>query len=171
MTPPPRNDESKGQAAGALARTAPLVTRWIERVLAGHEPPVTLAQYLVLEAIADGQALGVELARRAAVSQAAVSQLLAALEDAGLVTRARLGDDRRRFTLALTGRGGRVLRSARSELRRQLSVLLEGLPPHEADALARSLDLVGSALGGTPPPRRPPRPRPPAPPARHERPR
>jgi DNA-binding MarR family transcriptional regulator len=153
-----------------LARTAPLLTRWIERVLAGHEPPLTLAQYLVLEAIAEGQAVGVELARRAAVSQAAVSQLLAVLEDAGLVTRARHGDDRRRFVLALTDRGGRVLRSARSELRRELSALLDGLPPHEADALARSLDLVDSALGGTPPPRRPPRPRPPAPPAPHRRP-
>ena len=65
------------QAAEGLARTAPLVSRWIERLLAGHAPPLTVAQFLVLQSVGDGEVVGSELARRAAVSPAAVSQLLA----------------------------------------------------------------------------------------------
>ncbi len=95
-------------------RTAPLVSRWIERLLAAHEPPFTVAQYLTLQAIADGEIVGAELARRAAVSPAAISQLLAALEDAGMLTRDRLYDDRRRQPLTLTSTAsGRCARHRR----------------------------------------------------------
>ena len=72
-------------------RTAPLVSRWIERLLAGHDPPLTVAQYLALQAIAEGEVVGAELARRAAVSPAAVSQLLATLEESGLLIGAIYG--------------------------------------------------------------------------------
>src|SRR5689334_22494218 len=98
----PRHDNGRRQAAEALVRTAPLVSRWIERLLAIDDPPLTVAQYLVLEAVGEGEIVGAELARRAAVSPAAVSQLLAVLEGQGLVTRSRLEDDRRRQPLFLT---------------------------------------------------------------------
>src|SRR5947199_7319450 len=99
----PRPHHPNGrQAAEKLVRTAPLVSRWIERLLAAHDPPLTVAQYLALQAIADGEIVGAELARRAAVSPAAVSQLLAGLEEGALLTRARLEGDRRRQPLALT---------------------------------------------------------------------
>src|SRR5437899_823474 len=77
--PRPRHRPNGLQAAEALVRTAPLVSRWIERLLAGHEPPLTVAQYLALQAVGEGEVVGAELARRTAVSPAAVSQLLAAL--------------------------------------------------------------------------------------------
>ena len=77
-------------------RTAPLVSRWIERLLAGHEPPLTVAQYLALQAVGEGEVVGAELARRTAVSPAAVSQLLAALEKAGSKTAAATRTEHRR---------------------------------------------------------------------------
>ncbi|HEX4521372.1 MAG TPA: MarR family transcriptional regulator [Gaiellaceae bacterium] len=123
-----------------------------------HDPPFTVAQYLVLEAVAEGEIVGAELARRAAVSPAAVSQLVAALETQGLVARARVEDDRRRQTLLLTGRGASVLRSAQASLRERLSDLLADIPLHEADALARLLERLQGSLTGTPPPPRPHRP-------------
>jgi len=144
-------------------RTAPLVSRWIERLLAGHDPPLTVAQYLVLEAVAEGEIVGAELARRAAVSPAAVSQLLAALEEGGLLSRDRLEEDRRRQPLALTEQGTWTLRSAKTTLRERLAGLLADPPPHEADALARLLELLQASLAGTPPPPRPHRPPPPPP--------
>src|SRR5881397_1651249 len=101
----PRHHPGARQAAEALVRTAPLVSRWIERLLAAHDPPLTVAQYLVLEAVSEGEIVGAELARRAAVSPAAVSQLLAALEDGNLLTRSRIEADRRRQPLALTEHG------------------------------------------------------------------
>lgn len=142
-------------------RTAPLVSRWIERLLAAHEPPFTVAQYLTLQAIADGEVVGAELARRAAVSPAAISQLLAALEEAGMLARDRLGDDRRRQPLTLTEHGQWALRSAQTALRERLAGLLADMPPPETDALARLLERLQASLSGTPPPPRPPRPHPP----------
>lgn len=150
-------------------RTAPLVSRWIERVLATHDPPLTVAQYLTLQAIDDGEVVGAELARRAAVSPAAVSQLLATLEQEGLLSRERLEDDRRRQPLVLTEQGAWALRSAQTALRERLAGLLVDLPPPEADALARLLERLQASLSGTPPPPRPHRPPPPGHGPKHRR--
>lgn len=159
--PRPRHHADGRQAADALARTAPLVSRWIERLLAAHDPPFTVAQYLVLQAIADGETVGAELARRAAVSPAAISQLIAALEDAGMLVRGRLEDDRRRQLLSLTEQGQWALRSAQTALRERLAGLLSDMPPPETGALARLLERLEASLSGTPPPPRPQRPPPP----------
>jgi DNA-binding MarR family transcriptional regulator len=164
----PRDRRERREAAEALARTAPIVSRWIERLLAAHDPALTVAQYLALQAVADGDALGSELARRAAVSPAAVSQLLAALESAGLLERRRGADDRRRQPLALTNDGRLALRSAQRLLRERLAALLGDLPPRQAEALAALLTRLEASLSGTPPP---PRPRPHRPPPPRPRPR
>ena len=153
--PRSRHHPAGRQAAEALVRTAPLVSRWIERLLAAHDPPFTVAQYLTLQAIADGEVVGAELARRAAVSPAAISQLLAALEETGMLSRDRLGDDRRRQPLALTQHGRWALGSAQTALRERLAGLLADLPPRETEALARLLERLEASLSGTPPPPRP----------------
>lgn len=155
--PRPRH-RSDRQAAEALARTAPLVSRWIERLLAAHDPPFTVPQYLALQAVAEGEVVGAELARAAGVSPAAISQLLTGLESAGMVTRERLHDDRRRQPLALTERGRRAFESAQTALRERLAGLLADMPSPETDALARLLERLEASVKGTPPPRRPPRP-------------
>ena len=161
--PRPRRHTGSHQAAEALVRTAPIVSRWIERLLATHDPPLTVAQYLVLQAVGEGEIVGAELARRTAVSPAAISQLLAGLEDGGLLTRGRLEDDRRRQPLTLTEQGQWALRSAQTALRERLAGLLADMPPPEADALARLLERLQASLSGTPPPPRPHRPPPPPP--------
>jgi MarR family transcriptional regulator for hemolysin len=156
MPPAPRRTQS--EAAEALAAVAPLATRWIERLLARHEPPLTVTQYLALRAIAREGTSGAELARRAGVSGPAVSQLLAGLEQAGLIDRHPIAQDRRRHELELSQTGERVFGSAQALLRDQLASLLRDLPRPEADALARVLPRVEAALSGAPPPRRPPPP-------------
>ncbi len=166
--PRPRHRASSRDAAAALARTAPLVSRWVERLLASHEPALTVAQYLVLEAVGSGEVLGADLARRAAVSPAAVSQLVGWLETAGLLERERLPGDRRRQRLGLTDAGRSCLASVSSLLQDRLADLLGGLHGPEADALVRLLGHVEAALAGTAPP---PRPRRPPHPPGHPRPR
>jgi DNA-binding MarR family transcriptional regulator len=163
MPPRRRPRHAHGRAADELVRVVPLVGRWIERLLAAHEPPLSVAQLLALDAASRGGATAAELARSAAVTPAAVSQLLSGLEDAGLVERTRADDDRRRQTLFLTSAGAETLHSARLALREGLGAVLGGLPPPEADALARALERLAAELGGAPPPRRPPRPHPPPP--------
>jgi DNA-binding MarR family transcriptional regulator len=156
--PPPGPRNPRSRAADELARAAPLVSRWIERLLAGHRPPLTVAQFLALQSAAGGEVAGGELARRAAVSPAAASQLLSGLEESGLIRRERGLDDRRRQEIELTPAGRATLRSARLALRRGLASVLDDLLPHEADVLADGLVRLEAILSGAPPPRRPPRP-------------
>jgi len=167
MQPP----TGRTDAADALLAVAPLVSRWIERLLAGHDPPLTPAQYLALRAIERDGVGGSELARRAGVSGPAVSQLISALTEAGLLERREHAEDRRRQALALSTAGRRAFRSAEALVRQRLSSLLSELPNPEADALARALPHVEAALSGQPPPRRPRPPRPPPPSAAGGRPR
>lgn len=158
MSPRPRTVSP--EALDALAMAAPLATRWIERVLAGHDPPLSVAQYLALRSAVREPLAAAEIARRAGVTNAAVSQLVAGLERAGLLERRPAEDDRRRQTLVLSNLGSRTLESVTGRLRSELAFALHDLPPPEIDALARLLGHLGATLGGTPPPARP-RPRPP----------
>jgi DNA-binding MarR family transcriptional regulator len=161
---PPRllHDDPHSVAVDRLAHLAPLLGRWIERLLGAHDPPLTVAQLLALEAVDEG-VVGRRLAERASVSPAAVSQLLAALERAGLVERLPAVDDRRRLALGLTPEGRRTLRSARRALREGLRPLVTVLRRREAESLAAALDRLAPGVSGTPPPPRSPRPRPPGP--------
>jgi MarR family transcriptional regulator for hemolysin len=143
------------------------VSRWIERLLARHEPSLTVAQYLALRAIAREDVSASELARRTGVSGPAVSQLIAAIDEAGLIERRAVAEDRRRQALALSDAGERTFRSAETLLREKLAALLAPLPRPEADALARLLPRVEAELSGAPPPRRRTAPFPPPP---HKRP-
>ena len=165
MPPRPKSQtptarQASTHAAEGLAAVAPLATRWMERLLAAHDPPLTVSQYLALRAIARDGVSGGELARRSGVSGPAVSQLLAGLSDAGLVERQPSSDDRRRHALALSRAGRRAFDRADALLAERLGSLLADLPRPEADALARALPSVEAALSGSPPPRRPPPPPP-----------
>ena len=153
-------------AAEALLAVAPLASRWLERLLAQHEPPITVSQYLALRAISREPLTGSELARRTGVSGPAVSQLLTGLSTAGLVERHPSPEDRRHQTLVLSAGGVSVFESAHAMLTANFGTLLADLPHPEADALSRALPNVEAALAGTTPPRRPPPPprRPPPPP-------
>jgi DNA-binding MarR family transcriptional regulator len=154
--PPPRKPRS--DAAEALIAVAPLVSRWIERLLAQHDPPLTVSQYLALRAIASEPLTGSELARRTGVSGPAVSQLLAGLATAGMLERRANPEDRRHQTLSLSAAGDGAYRSAQALLGGSVGALLAELPRPESDALGRLLPRVEAALAGTAPPRKPPRP-------------
>lgn len=159
---PPRKPSNPAEA---LVGVAPLAARWIERLLAGSDPALTPAQFLALRAIAAEPLTAAELARRAGVSGAAVSQLVAALESAGWVERAPAPEDRRRQLLTLTQAGFQAFQSGTRLVYGRLGELLAELPAREARELTRLLERVEHILGGSPPPRRPP-----PPPPRHRRP-
>jgi len=146
--------------AEALVGVAPLAARWIERLLASGEPPLTPAQYLALRAIAAEPLAAAELARRAGVSGAAVSQLVAALESAGWVEREPEPADRRRHLLRLTPAGVQAFEAATRRVHGGLGDVLADLPPHEGKALTDLLVTLEHVLAGSPPPRRRPPPRP-----------
>jgi DNA-binding MarR family transcriptional regulator len=163
--PPVRHPATR--AASSLVAVAPLVTRWVERLLALHAPPLTVTQYLVLRAVDAGTDSAASLARAGGVTEAAVSQVIAVLEQEQLVTRAPLAGDRRRQSLALSVAGRDALRSAERTLASQIATILEPLGPRERDALGLALEQVEAMLGDRPPPRRPPPPPRPHPGRRH----
>lgn len=142
----------------ALVGTAALTSRWVERLLAAHDPPLSLGQFTALRAIGRVHLGAAELARRTGVSGPAVSQLVASLEQSGWIERSRAKDDRRRQELEQTAEGRRILTSASDLLSERIMPLLSTLPHPEQDALARLLPRLEAALDGTPPPRRPPPP-------------
>lgn len=156
------------RAAAALIAVTPLVARFIERTLAGSDPPLTVTEYLLLRSVNDGAGGAVELAAGAAVSKAAVSLQIGALDAAGLVARTQNSSDRRRRDIALTPSGRSALDTAEHRLATALAGPLAGLLPHEAKQLAGGLEALGRAVSAPPPPRpRPPRsPRPHHPPGR-----
>ena len=161
--PPPKRTEtdhtrSEARAAEALIAVAPLAARWIERLLAAGQPPLTTPQYLALRAIAREPVSPGELARRASVSEPAASQLLAGLADAGLVDRQPADDDHRRRELALTLAGKELLGTVEEALTTRIGSLITDLPRPEVEALSRALPQVEAALSGAAPPRRPPPP-------------
>jgi len=160
----PARRHTEAEAAEALVAVAPLAARWIERLLASHDPPLTTPQYLALRAIAHEQVSVNELARRAGVTGPAASQLVSALADAGLIDRRTAEQDRRRQDHALTTKGQGALASAEVLLAGKMASLIGDLPRPEIDALARALPHVEAALSGAPPPRRPSPLRPPHPP-------
>src|SRR5215475_6910315 len=142
MSPPPprpRPHDAMPAAADTLAVVSMLAARLAERLLAGHEPPLTVTGYLALRAISEDSVLAAELARRAGVSGPAVSQLLAGLGEAGLIERTPVPSDRRWQALALSEKGHRVLSSAQILLRDAFGNLLGDLPDPEIGALARVL--------------------------------
>jgi DNA-binding MarR family transcriptional regulator len=151
----PRTDPNQ---VDALVGTAALTSRWAERLLAAHDPPLSLGQFLALRAIARTSQSAVDLARRTGVSGPAVSQLVASLEQSGWIVRSRAADDRRRHELEPTAEGRRVLGLVSRLLSERIGPLLGALPHPEQDALTRLLPKLEAALDGSPPPRRPPPP-------------
>jgi DNA-binding MarR family transcriptional regulator len=131
------------------ARRASSARGWAERLLVGHEPPLTVTQYLALRAISEDEVPAAELARRAAVSGPAVSQVLAGLGETGLIQRTPVPSGRWQ-ALTLSAKGQRLFRSAQVLLRDRFSELLDELFP-ETGALAHALPHVAAAL---PAPRR-----------------
>jgi DNA-binding MarR family transcriptional regulator len=90
-----------------------------------------------------------QLARDLAIHQSTASNIVAALQDAGLVTRERPNHDQRVVRLALTAAGRRVMRRAPRPLRGALQEALLSLPPARLASLNRDLAAVLAHLEGS----------------------
>jgi DNA-binding MarR family transcriptional regulator len=79
------------------------------------------------------------LAAREGVTQPAMTQLIARLQEAGLVDRSADPDDGRVVQVRITADGKAVLAGRRAVRAERLAALLAGLSPDERDALAAAL--------------------------------
>jgi DNA-binding MarR family transcriptional regulator len=112
-----------------------------------HAEGITGGQAALLAQIRNHPQLGVrELAAREGISAPSMTRYLDRLEKAGLIVRARSPEDARRIRLALTPKGGRVLRSVRRRRTAWLAERLEGLGPAEQRAVADAIEPLGRLL-------------------------
>ncbi len=102
---------------------------------------VTGGQASLLHSIHTAPGIGLgKLAAQEGVSAAAMTRHVDRLERAGLVTRTRSGDDRRRVGLRVTPDGIRVLRAVRSRRTAWLAQRLKRLSPTELASIERAVD-------------------------------
>jgi DNA-binding MarR family transcriptional regulator len=110
---------------------------------------ITGGQATLLWLIGGSPGVGVnELAARERISAAGMSGHVDRLQAAGLVSRIRSTDDRRRVGLVLTDEGQRVLRAVRRRRTEWLARRLGALSPEELDALEAAVGPLGKVLDG-----------------------
>jgi DNA-binding MarR family transcriptional regulator len=146
MSLPASHDDVPAKVAAALERIGQAF-----RVMAQHEArahglsPIQLLLLLRLAADPPQRRRPGALAREFDVSPASLSDSIAALERKGLVTRRRLGEDRRGFSLALSGSGRRLAERAQ-RVAGPLERAVAALPRGEQLALMGALFRVIAGL-------------------------
>jgi DNA-binding MarR family transcriptional regulator len=111
---------------------------------------VTNAQLFLLQQIAaSGPCSLGELAELAHTQPSTVSVVIGRLQRAGLVTRVRAVDDRRRAVIALTGSGNRLLRRAPKAPTARLLEAMRALDDRDARHLVHGLKPLLAALGAS----------------------
>lgn len=116
--------------AGRVAETAnaaaavQAITR-VSRVLERASAELSLADFRMLSAIADGEARATRLAARLAVGKPAVSAGVDSLERRGYIERSRVEGDQRASALSLTPAGVQAHQRVEAEMIRRLRTLCE----------------------------------------------
>jgi DNA-binding MarR family transcriptional regulator len=83
-----------------------------------------------------------ELADTELVSLPAISRILGALEDDGLVARERVADDRRRVQARITRKGRTLMNGARARRVERIAERLSALDPDELGLIAAATDVL-----------------------------
>ncbi|HTE75024.1 MAG TPA: MarR family transcriptional regulator [Actinomycetes bacterium] len=142
----PRN--SRHRVANALNSTAIHVlrsARTVDRETGLSAERLSLLSVLVF----GGPATMSSLARAEQVSRPAITRTVRALEQAGLVRRDEVAEDRRQSRVSATSAGRRLLEAGRRARIERLAGVLEDAHPEELAELDRALAVVRRALRAT----------------------
>ncbi len=111
---------------------------------------LTPSQLLVLQEVGErGETSPTELAAAVRFSQATITNICDRLAAAGLVTRHRGEDDKRRIYLAVTDAGREAIESAPDLLQARFSENFAALPPWEQAMVLAGLERLAEVLGLT----------------------
>jgi len=139
----PRN--SRNRVANALNSTAIHVLRTART--ADAESGLTAERLSLLSVLVfGGPATMSALARAEQVSRPAITRTVGALEQAGLVRREEVAEDRRRSRVSATAAGRRLMEAGRRARIERLAGVLEDVRPEELAELDRALAAVRRAL-------------------------
>ena len=108
---------------------------------------ITGGQAALLHLVQQNPGIGLgELAEREGVSAPAMSGYVDRLEAAGLLTRTRSGEDRRRVGLNVTAEAARILKAIRRRRTAWLAARLRELDPAEIEALDAAIEPLARLL-------------------------
>lgn len=138
-------DDRSNTALIALRRIL-RVTELNARRLA-HQSKLTASQLILLQHVArDGKALPSAIARSVGLKQATVTVLVNKLENAGLVTRRRDTEDRRRVWIELTPAGRTALDESPDLLQNRFEQGFQQLEDWEQAMMITTLERVAALL-------------------------
>jgi DNA-binding MarR family transcriptional regulator len=100
----------------------------------------------VLSTLAEGPRRITELAQTEALAQPTVTQLVDKLENRGLVSRTRSGEDARVVMVEVTPAGTEVFEEVRAEIRANMREALSDLPDDELTELAHASETLGGLI-------------------------
>lgn len=110
-----------------------------ESLLEEQAEHISVAQFRILDMVANLTDKPSEIARILGVSPAAISSLLEKLEWKGLLLRGFSRNDRRRVVLKLTDTGKGIVERVNSQRRKRLGKILRGMQPEERENLEHAL--------------------------------
>ncbi|TAM73437.1 MarR family transcriptional regulator [bacterium] len=110
--------------SSSLAALVPRLANFLASRLESLEPALSLTQLSVMKHIAEGTTRPVDLAQRARVSGATMSEILERLSSMDAVSRERDLSDRRTIQLALTPTGRLLLADRSMRIERELDQLI-----------------------------------------------
>lgn len=135
---------------GVLARRV-LARAEERRSLGSPAERLTIAQHLALAALGGGPLSTSELAAHTGVAISTATRMIQGLDRAGLVVPVgAAADDRRRRYVEMTPFGRATLAAADDELRGRIRALLTRLTERERAVLMEGVQILGTALAGTP---------------------
>ena len=137
---------NRSNSALVALRRIVRVTELNARKLARHSD-ITASQMLVMQLLSrQGESLPSAIARAVELQQATVTVLLKKLEQAGLVSRRRDTEDRRRVWVTLTDAGERVLESSPDLLQHRFQQAFDRLEDWEQSMIISTLERVAALL-------------------------
>jgi DNA-binding MarR family transcriptional regulator len=142
-SPAPDRAAAIDLVAGTLLGRAARLTRLVMRSGA-HK--LSRTEVGVLSTLAEGPRRITELAQTEALAQPTVTQLVDKLENRGLVSRARSGEDARVVIVEVTPAGTEVFEEVRAEIRANMREALADLPDDELTELAHASETLGGLI-------------------------
>jgi DNA-binding MarR family transcriptional regulator len=144
MAPPaPDRAAAIDLVASTLLGRAARLTRLVMRSGA-HK--LSRTEVGVLSTLSEGPRRITELALTEALAQPTVTQLVDKLENRGLVSRARSGEDARVVMVEVTPAGTEVFEEVRGEIRANMREALSELPDDELTELAHASETLGGLI-------------------------
>ncbi|WP_203908536.1 MarR family winged helix-turn-helix transcriptional regulator [Rhizocola hellebori] len=147
LPPPPQGvpRDARHRTANVLHSAALRLLRRAARADVGMDLDGPRASLLAVLVFGGPQTMS-RLANQERVTPAAITKLVAALEESGLAKRSRDDTDRRLVHVEATEAGRLLLEQGRADRVRAVAALLKGLSQDDLDTLRRAADIIASRL-------------------------